>query len=141
MRLKYKMVTLARRIVRYGCVGFGIALFYSLVVIICVRVVPSLSPTMASIAAFVMTLPLSYLAHGRVSFADRPFDSFQPMRFAVSNAMSFTVAVGGMYGITELAGQSYLVGIAWNWIIIPAMNFLTYMFWVFRIRRNIRRIA
>lgn len=28
--------------------------------------------------------------------------------------------------------RNYLLGIAWNRLIIPTMNFLTYMFWVFR---------
>jgi hypothetical protein len=37
-----------------------------------------------------------------------------------------------MYCITVIAGHSYLLGIAWNWCIIPAANFVAYLFWVFR---------
>jgi len=125
-----------RRVMRYGCVGLAISLLYSVVVIACMRVLHPISPTAASVVAFLTTLPISYLAHGRVSFSDRPYDTFQPLRFAFSTLTSFIVAVGGMYWITEIAGRSYLLGIVWNWLIIPAMNFLAYMFWVFRATRN-----
>jgi len=121
-----------RRLVRYGCVGIAASLFYSLCVIACVWILPSLSPTFSSIIAFIISVPMVYLGHAKLSFWDRPFDKFQPVRFAFSTTSSFIVAIGGMYWITEIAGHSYLLGIAWNWLTIPAMNFLTYMFWVFR---------
>lgn len=129
---------LLRRVLRYGCVGLAISLLYSFAVIACVQWLQPISPTMASIIAFIAILPISYLAHGRVSFSDRPFDTLQPLRFAFSTAVAFIVAVGGMYWITEIAGRSYLLGIAWNWMIMPAMNFLAYMFWVFRTARSRR---
>lgn len=125
-----------RRMLRYGGVGLAISVFYSLAVIAFVRLLHPISPTMASIVAFVVTLPLSYLAHGRISFGDRPYDAFQPLRFAFSTVTSFAVAVGGMYWIADVMGYNYLLGIAWNWMIIPAMNFTTYMFWVFRDTRT-----
>ena len=132
---------LLRRVLRYGCVGVAISLFYSFAVIACMQVLRPITPTMASVVGFIIVVPVAYLAHGRVSFADRPFDAFQPMRFAFSTTTSFIVAVGGMYWITEIAGRSYLLGIAWNWLIIPTMNFLTYMFWVFRESRRKGRTA
>jgi putative flippase GtrA len=125
-----------RRVMRYGCVGLAISLLYSFAVIACMRMLHPISPTAASVVAFLITLPISYLAHGRVSFSDRSYDTFQPLRFALSTTTAFIIAVGGMYWITEIAGRSYLLGIAWNWLIIPTMNFLSYMFWVFRGTRN-----
>ena len=125
-----------RRMLRYGCVGIAISLLYSLAVIACMQAPQPMTPTMASVLAFIVTLPVGYLAHGRVTFSDRPYDTLQPLRFAVSTGTSFIVAVGGMYWITEIAGRNYLLGIAWNWLIIPATNFLTYMFWVFRAARS-----
>jgi putative flippase GtrA len=130
-----------RRMLRYGCVGIAISLLYSLAVIACMQAPQPMTPTMASVLAFVVTLPVAYLAHGRVTFSDRPYDKFQPLRFAFSTGTSFIVAVGGMYWITEIAGRNYLLGIAWNWLIIPATNFLTYMFWVFRVARSKRKAA
>jgi putative flippase GtrA len=127
---------LLRRVLRYGCVGVAVSLFYSLAVIACMQVLHPISPTVASIVGFIIVVPVAYLAHGWISFSDRPFDTFQPLSFAVSTTTSFIVAVGGMYWITEIAGRSYLLGIAWNWLIIPAMNFSIYMLWVFRAGRN-----
>ena len=132
--------TFVRRVGRYGCVGVAVSVFYSLAVIACVRGLHPITPTEASVIAFVLTLPVSYLAHGRVTFADRPADKFQPLRFGLSTAMSFVVAVGGMYWITEIAGRSYLLGIAWNFLIIPGTNFLVYLLWVFRPIRNTGRM-
>jgi putative flippase GtrA len=121
-----------RRIIRYGFSGVVVSIFYSLAVIGCVSAFQAISPTIASITAFFVTLPFGYLTHGRISFSDRPFDTFQPLRFVISTSASFVIAVGGMYWITEIADRSYLLGIAWNWLTIPAMNFLIYMIWVFR---------
>jgi putative flippase GtrA len=132
---------LLRRILRYGGVGVAISLIYSLAVIAAVHVLQPIGPTLASVLAFGIVLPISWLAHGRISFGDRPRDAFQPLRFALSTTASFVIAVGGMYWITEIAGRSYLLGIAWNWMIIPAANFFAYMFWVFRNKRHRRQLA
>jgi len=129
---RYATPALLRRIARYGCVGLGVSLFYSLAVIACVHFWPPIGPTLASVIAFIVTQPIAYLAHRNVTFFDGQRDSFQPLRFAVTTAASFVLAVGGMYWITEIAGREYLLGIAWTWLVIPAVNFVVYMLWVFR---------
>lgn len=121
-----------RRLLRYGCVGVGVSVFYSLLVVACVIPPLAVDPTLASVIAFVITLPAGWFAHREFSFADRPRDRFQPIRFAAATGSSFVAAVGGMYWITRVAGHSYLLGIAWNWMVIPATNFLLYLLWVFR---------
>ena len=125
-----------RRVLIYGCVGVAASVFYSLAVIAFVHLLHPISPTVASIVAFGTTLPIAYFAHARISFSDRAYDTFQPLRFTLFTAASFVVSIGGMYWITEIAGRSYLLGIAWNWLIIPAMNFISYLLWVFRTARN-----
>jgi putative flippase GtrA len=132
---------LLRRILRYGGVGLAISAIYSLTVIAAMHVLAPIGPTTASVLAFGIVLPMSWLAHGRISFGDRPRDRLQPIRFALSTAASFAIAVGGMYWITAIAERSYLLGIAWNWLIIPAVNFVAYMFWVFRTGRHRRQLA
>ena len=122
-----------RRVFVYGCVGVAVSVFYSLAVVACVTFFHPLNPTLASVFAFAITLPVAYLAHARVSFSDSTYDHFQPLRFVISTAASFTLNVGGMYVITEIAGRSYLWGIAWNWLTIPVVNFLIYVIWVFRV--------
>lgn len=124
-----------RRLARYGVMGVAVSLFYSLTVITLVASRTRLDPTLASVIAFVLTLPVGWLAHRGVSFADRPRDRLQPLRYGLTTGASFAAAVGGMYVITRLAGLSFLLGIAWNWVIIPLANFAAYLMFVFRAPR------
>jgi putative flippase GtrA len=140
-RLARLIPAAARRIVIYGCVGVAVSMFYSVAVIACVALLHPISPTLASVIAFVISVPVAYLAHANLSFSDRTYDRFQPLRFAFSTAASFVVSIGGMYWITEIAAHSYLFGVAWNWVTIPVMNFLSYMFWVFRTARGAKGAA
>ena len=135
-RLARRVLPYARRVLVYGCVGIAVSAFYSLAVIASVTLLRPVSPTLASVVAFAICVPVAYLAHAKVSFAGSAYDHFQPLRFVISTAVSFVVSIGGMYWITEIVGLSYLFGIAWNWMMIPAMNFISYMFWVFRTARS-----
>jgi putative flippase GtrA len=124
-----------RRIARYGFAGLAVSVFYSLLVaVLCVWSPLRISPTLASVAAFFATLPVGWFAHSCWSFGDRQFERSQPVRFLVTNSVSFVTAVSGMYWITEIAGCSWLFGIAWNWAFIPVANYMIYLFWVFRDR-------
>lgn len=138
MLRRYATPAFLRRVLRYGCVGLAVSLFYSLGVIACVHCWPPLGPTLASVIAFIVTLPIGYFAHRNISFFDSESDAFQPLRFAITTAASFVLAVGGMYWITEIAGRDYLLGIVWTWLIIPAVNFVIYMLWVFRTTQTTR---
>ena len=120
------------RVLRYGMVGLAVSLVHSLMIVACVYLLAPLSPTIASAVSFVILLPLTYVVHRDITFADRAGDRFQFLRFATTTASSFTIAIGGMYVITELLHRSYLLGIAWNWLAIPGVNFLVFMIWVFR---------
>ena len=66
----------------------------------------AVNPVLASAIAFVVTMPVGWFAHSSFSFADRSFDRFQPLRFAVSNGAAFSAAAGGMYCITVIGGHS-----------------------------------
>jgi len=124
---------LVGRILRYGVVGLIVSVVYSLAVVLAVGWLPSHDPTLASGLTFVVVLPIAFLAHRYVSFFDAPRDAFQPLRFAITTCSTFLISVGGMYLVTEVLGRSYLLGIALNWALIPAINFLVYLFWVFRV--------
>lgn len=126
---------LLRRIFRYGVTGLTISILYSLAVVLCVWLVPVLSPTWASVLAFVVIVPFSYQAHRGISFGDRASGRGQQNRFYITTTSSFLVAVGGMYVITEIFALSFYFGILWNWMVIPASNFCIYNLWVFSGRR------
>lgn len=133
-RLGYDLLTTGflGRVVRYGIVGVTVATLYSLTILALVPLVRPFSPTVASIVGFFLVLPVGFWLHCRYSFADRAGGEGQTWRFTVTNIASFIVSVGGMYMITEVIRISYLFGIAWNWVAVPAINFGIYMFWVFR---------
>jgi putative flippase GtrA len=126
-------IAFAERVLRYGAVGVALSVGYSLAVVFLVHLLPAHNATWASGIAFAVLLPVAYLGHRQIAFCDAAPDRFQPLRFAVSTTSNFLVAVGGMYLVTEVFGRSYLVGIGLNWALIPATNFLTYLFWVFRV--------
>jgi nitrite reductase/ring-hydroxylating ferredoxin subunit/putative flippase GtrA len=128
-----RAIGFAERTLRYGIVGLALSVAFSLAVVLAVHSLPTHNPTWASAIVFVVILPIAYLAHRSIAFFDAAPDPFQPLRFAVSTASTFLIAVGGMYAVTEIFGRSYLLGIALNWALIPAINFLIYLGWVFRV--------
>ena len=139
LRLVARIPASLRRVVVYGCVGAAVSLIYSLFVIVCIEMLRPMSPTVGSAVAFVISMPVAYLMHAKISFSDRSHDKFQPMRFVLSTTASFMVSIGGMYWITEIAGRGYLFGVAWNWLMIPGLNFFTNSVWVFGTARTTAR--
>ena len=121
-----------QRVIRYGAIGIVVSVFYSVVIIALVMGPTRLNSTLASAIGFPVALPVGWLLHRTVSFGDRPYDRMQPLRFVISTTATFALAVGGMYVITEIGGREYWLGILWNWLTIPVMNFLFYLYWVFR---------
>src|SRR5271166_5961260 len=130
---------LLRRLLRYGGIGAAISLSYSFAVIACMQAARPISLTMASIVGLFSAGRLSRARQGLLF--KPPLRYFRPLRFAFSTIASWVVAVGGMYWTAEIAGRGHLLGIAWNWLIIPTMNFLTYMVGVFRAARGTWRAA
>jgi len=120
------------RVIRYGIVGVTVAALYSLAIVALVPVVRPFSPTVATVIAFCLTLPIGFWMHRRFSFADRAAQDGQALRFTLTNVASFVISVGGMYVVTEMLHLSYLYGIAWTWAAVPGINFGIYLFWVFR---------
>jgi putative flippase GtrA len=124
------------RLLRYGAVGIAVSLLYSGLVIAALDVLGFRSPTVASLVAFPLVLPVSFYAHQLVSFHDAGRDGREPYRFAVIAVASFILAVGGMNLITEVWKLPYLFGIALAWILVPAANFLINSLWVFPVPQS-----
>lgn len=131
--VRKSLIAVAARMVRYGVVGLVVSIAYSLAVVVLVHDLPTHNPIRASCVAFIVMQPVAYLAHRSIAFFDAVRDPFQPLRFAITTTSTFLIAVGGMYVVTDIFGRSYLLGIALNWALIPAANFLIYLFWVFRV--------
>ena len=121
------------RVLKYGAVGIVISVIYSLFVMLLVDRVGMASATLASALAFAAILPLAYVGHRHVTFCDAAHDPLASWRFAGTTTASFLIATGGMYLATGVLARSYLLGIALTWMLIPTMNFLVYLIWVFRV--------
>jgi putative flippase GtrA len=126
-------MTFYARVLKYGAVGIVISVIYSLSVMLLVDRVGMTSATLASALAFAAILPLAYAGHRRVTFCDAAHDPLASWRFAGTTTASFLIATGGMYLATGVLARSYLLGIALTWMLIPTMNFLVYLIWVFRV--------
>ncbi|HKX07761.1 MAG TPA: GtrA family protein [Stellaceae bacterium] len=123
---------------RYGIMGTAISVLYSLCIVLLIDAFALRNATLASVLAFVIVQPLAYFAHRQVTFFDSARDAMEPVRFSVTTVASFLVTTAGMYLVTEIFLWSYLFGIALNWLLIPAMNFLIYLIWVFRVEEPAR---
>lgn len=126
------------RIIRYGVSGVTISLFFSLAVIGFVRLSPRIGPVGATVLAFCVVQPIGYVIHRVVTFPDAAVGGARTraslLRFFATNIGSLALATGGMAIVTGVLKASYLWGVALNWMLLPAINFTIYLFWVFKIR-------
>jgi putative flippase GtrA len=131
-------IHLIERILRYGVSGCTVAVLFSLGVVAFVHLVPAVGPVGASMIAFCLIQPIAYAVHRLISYPDAGLEPDEAaksrLRFLVTNLAGFLIAIGGMALVTEVFHQSYLWGIVLNWVLIPGMNFVIYLFWVFGVR-------
>jgi hypothetical protein len=129
-------IHLPERILRYGVAGLSVSVSYTLLVVFLVHEFPTLGPTANAAIAFLIVQPLGLLLHGTITYPETGMARGHlpriGVRFIVTNAVGFMISIGGMGLVTLQLHESYLWGIALSWAIIPAINFLIYLFWVFK---------
>jgi putative flippase GtrA len=127
---------LAERIVRYGVSGVAVSVVYTLLVIALVHKLPKFGPVGDAAIAFLLVQPVGLLLHGTITYPETSQARIHlpkiGRRFVLTNSAGFNVTTSGMALITAVLHDSYLWGIALTWAIIPVMNFVIYLFWVFR---------
>jgi putative flippase GtrA len=127
---------LFERIVRYGVAGVLVSVVYALLVIAIVHALPKFGPVGDTAIAFLLAQPVGLLLHGTITYPETGQARIHlpkiGLRFVVTNTMGFAISIGGMALVTSILHDSYLWGIALTWAVIPAMNFVIYLFWVFR---------
>jgi putative flippase GtrA len=121
------------RLLRYGVVGVGLALLYSLLTVLFheSRFLPD--PTEASMLAFLLTAPVSFFAHSRITYADADRDHTQWRRFGISLLSGFVISVGAMKSV-DLLGKPYWIALVIGWFLVPAVNYVVNAIWVFRVK-------
>ena len=122
------------RLIRYGAVGAGVTLFYSLLTtgLIVSRLI--LDPTTASAVATVVTQPLAFALHRAVTYQDVAHHETHWRRFATVALSSFVLGVGAMKLVDSL-GWPFWIALAIGWVIIPVVNYFIGAIWVFRARK------
>ncbi len=125
------------RVIRYLLVGGGVTLFYTLLTIALISWALPSSPTLASAIASLVTLPVSFVVHRRVTYRDVSPEAAQWQRFAFVAAINFALNVGLM-GASDRLGISYWAALAAGWILVPVANYVVTAIWVFRAKTLLR---
>ena len=131
---RFQLWETLRPLMRYGVAGTAVSLLFTGLVVWMLESWPMTNPVLASIVAFIVLLPFAYLAHRYFSFAGHVHADGTLLRFVITTSLSFAAAVGGMYLVTAQFHAPYYWGIALNWLLIPFVNYLVYLLWVFRRR-------
>jgi putative flippase GtrA len=136
-------IHLPERILRYGVAGFLVTAIYSGLVIGLLHGLPQLGPTGSSALAFILLQPVGLLLHSLITYPETmqapSYLGKIGLRFVFTNALGFIISVSGMALLTMRFHESYLWGVLFACVVVPAINFLIYLFWAFKPARNQHR--
>jgi putative flippase GtrA len=128
-----KLLRRFQRLIRYGLVGIGVSLLYTMLTVLFHKSGLIGDPTLASAAAALISIPLSFLAHRHTTYADVARHPAQAWRFAAIGISSFIIATGAMK-LVDLNHWSFWIGLTLTWFLIPAANYIINALWIFRVR-------
>ena len=123
--------TLPSRLVRFAGIGGVSSLVYVVVVALFVEFL-SLEPVSASILGYVISIPVGFLGHRRVTFRSDGHFSAELTRFIFLHCVNIAVSVTGMYGVVDWYGASYWFGSLFAVVFVPISSFIIMNQWVFR---------
>jgi putative flippase GtrA len=119
-------------LLRYFMAGVGISTGYTLSVIFLMEVMHWESPDVANAVSFAAWAPVSYLVHRRFTFQFNGEHALSFMRFVVTFFVKFLISIALMAGVTGLIQAHYLIGVLFNWVVVPLGTYLVLGLWVFR---------
>lgn len=125
------------RVGRFGAVGVAVSLLNSALTVAFLKGGLVQDPAIAISIATLMTMPLSFWTHRRITYADAPRCQRQWRRFVLLSLSSLACGAASMK-MAEAMHLSYWVGLAFAWIAIPSANYLVNAFYVFRVRTLLR---
>ncbi len=119
------------RVIRYVIVGGGVTLFYTLLTVGLLSGHVVDDPTLASAIASLVTLPISFLVHRAITYADVATERAQWTRFAIIAVSNFALNTGLMK-VVDLLRWPYWIALIIGWVLIPLVNYTINALWVFR---------
>ena len=134
MKMRRQVLSLYRRferLIRYVLVGGGVALFYSLLTAGMVSLWDVRDTVLASAIASLITMPVSYFVHRRITYVDAAHDPAQWKRYSFLAASNFVINVGLMAAVGHLLWP-YWIALVTGWIVVPIANHIINVLLVFR---------
>jgi putative flippase GtrA len=121
-------------LIRYGTMGAMATAVYLVAAIL--LHLAGLGPNVASAAAIVISVGVSYVAQSRVTFRTGRWDPAQAARFGVIGVIGLTMS-RLLVGVLHLAaGLPYWTAVLSVCAVVPVANFAAMNFWVFAERRK-----
>ena len=121
-----------RQLIRYGCVGAGLAVFYVALAWGLDAAIPALPLWASSATSLVVTIALQYVLHAALTFRSELADMNQAVRFAITTGNALVLStLATTLGQHWLSLPSVVVFAALS-LAIPAWNYLFFSLWVFR---------
>ena len=119
------------RVIRYGVVGGGVTLFYTLLTVGLYKGHLIGDPTWASAVACIVSQPVSFLSHRMITYADVAPDATQWKRFGIIALSTFAISTGSMK-LVDLLGWPFWIALVIGWVLVPVANYVINAIWVFR---------
>lgn len=119
-----------RLLTAYGLVGTGLMVLY-LCLSFGLHYLGAVTAYLAGPMAFVLCIPVAYLAQSVLVFRSPWLNGKQMLRFAVTMAVGFVVSASAVPVLSGGAGLPEFVSLLSVSALVPLANFIVFRFWVF----------
>ena len=126
---------LLRKIVTFGIVGVLTAFSYLLLAKL-FRELLGLGLLSAGTLAYPLAIFVSYVGQGVFTFRAGLRDERQFARFAITNILGYFVAIAMLSTVPKAFNVDEFVALLMVVCVLPIINFMLYLFWVFDSRRR-----
>lgn len=118
------------KLFRFAGVGAITGLIYVIAVAVLVGFL-GIDAKWASITGYLIALPISFLAHKRITFRSRNQPLAEALRFCILHGANILVSFVGMFLVVDWLGYSYWLGSVLVVASVPISTFVVMNLWVF----------
>ena len=116
------MAAIVRKVMRFAGVGAVTAVLYALVTTAAITQL-RLDDRVAAAVGYAVLLPLNFLAHRRLTFQSTSLFSADMVRYAIMQAIIFTMTVGTMGFMVNVLGLHFGFGIVLAIVLAPILTY------------------